>query len=176
MKQTRTILLFAYLLLTAGCATLPAGPSVMVLPPAGKPFEVFQQEDAICRQWAAQRIGISPQDAANQNVAAGAVVGTAAGAGLGALIGSASGQAGAGAAIGAASGLFFGTALGADAARVSGWQAQRQYDIAYQQCMYSYGNSIPGVVRQSQSGHSNYAPPPPPPPGYRAPGAAPAYP
>jgi hypothetical protein len=132
-------------LIIGGCATIPTGPSVMVMPPPGKSFEQFQSDDAVCRQWAAQQIGLSPQEVANQNTASGAVVGTAVGAGLGAAIGSASGHMGTGAAIGAASGLLVGASSGANAGQAYGWRAQRRYDIAYQQCMYSKGNVIPGM-------------------------------
>jgi hypothetical protein len=162
------IFLFLALLVLGGCATVPSGPSVMVLPPPGKPFEVFQADDIICRQWAAQRIGMSPQETVNQNTVTGAVVGTVIGAGLGAAIGSASGDAGAGAAIGAASGLLLGTASGADSARVYGWQAQRMYDMAYMQCMYAKGNQIPGVVTRTRSVERTL-PPPPPGSGYEPP-------
>ncbi len=134
---------------------MPTGPSVMVLPGAGKSFEQFQTDDAVCRQWAAGQIGMAPQAIANQNTATGAVAGTAMGAGLGAAIGAASGSAGAGAAIGAASGLLFGSAAGASSGQSSGWEAQRRYDIAYQQCMYAKGNQIPGYSRGSVT------PPPP---------------
>jgi hypothetical protein len=34
----------------SGCATIPIGPSVMVLPGRGKTFEQFQRDDAVCRQ------------------------------------------------------------------------------------------------------------------------------
>ena len=162
MSRKIIIILFLSLLVMGGCATIPRGPSVMVLPPPGKPFEVFQVDDAVCRQWAAQQIGQSPQETVNQNTVTGAVAGTVIGAGLGAAIGSASGDMGAGAAIGAASGLFLGTATGADSARVYGWEAQRRYDIAYQQCMYAKGSQIPGVVTRT---HSIRRIPPPPPPG-----------
>jgi hypothetical protein len=77
------------LLALSGCVTLPTGPSVMALPGSEKSFEQFQAEDADCRQWAGQQIGMSPQDTANQNTATGAVVGTVIGAGLGAAIGAA---------------------------------------------------------------------------------------
>src|SRR5512136_2134570 len=108
-KVGRIISFFALLALT-GCATIPTGPSVQVLPGPGKTFEHFQADDAVCRQWAGQSIGISPQETVNRNTATGAVVGTAIGAGAGALIGAAAGNAGAGAAIGAGSGLLVGTA------------------------------------------------------------------
>jgi hypothetical protein len=148
MMSKRNFFLVMLVLIIGGCATIPTGPSVMVMPPPGKPFELFQADDAICRQWAAQQIGLSPQEVANQNTATGAVVGTAIGAGLGAAIGSVSGSAGAGAAIGAASGLLIGTTSGANAGQAYGWRAQRQYDIAYQQCMYARGNLIPGMTNR----------------------------
>jgi hypothetical protein len=128
----------------SGCATVPTGPSVTVLPAPGKPFDVFRTEDATCRQWAQQQLGISPQQAYESNVATGAVAGTAIGAGLGAAVGSASGHAGEGALIGAAGGLLVGTSAGANAGQASGREAQRRYDNAYVQCMYSYGNQVPG--------------------------------
>jgi hypothetical protein len=40
----------------AGCATAPAGPSVLVLPGAGKPFEQFQADVNGCREWAADQV------------------------------------------------------------------------------------------------------------------------
>jgi hypothetical protein len=40
----------------AGCATAPAGPSVMVLPGTGKPFEQFQVDASVCREWAAAQV------------------------------------------------------------------------------------------------------------------------
>ncbi|OGW40183.1 MAG: hypothetical protein A2Y97_10830 [Nitrospirae bacterium RBG_13_39_12] len=159
-----TIFLSLAMLAVAGCATVPSGPSVMALPGSGKTFEQFQADDAICRQWAAQQIGLSPQESINQNTATGAVVGTAIGAGLGAAIGAASGHAGAGAAIGAGSGLLVGTATGANTGQSYGWEAQRRYDIAYTQCMYAKGNEIPEVVTRPRRSR-RIMPPPPPPPG-----------
>ncbi len=152
------ILSVLLVLVLAGCATIPTGPTVTVLPPPGKNFDQFMADDAICRQWASQQIGGTAQQVANQNTATGAVAGTAIGAGLGAAIGAASGAVGTGAAIGAASGLLVGTASGASAGQAYGWQAQRQYDIAYMQCMYAKGNDVQGMNRRVRRG-----PPPPPP-------------
>lgn len=152
------------LLTTGGCATVPTGPSVMALPAPGKPFEVFQVDDATCRQWAAQQIGQSPQETVTQNTAAGAVVGTAIGAGLGAAIGAASGHWGTGAAIGAGSGLLVGTAAGSNAGQVYGREAQRRYDHAYIQCMYANGNQVPGAGQTHQPRRIRRSSPPPPPP------------
>jgi uncharacterized membrane protein YebE (DUF533 family) len=154
------------LLALSGCATLPTGPSVRVLPGPGKSFEEFLNDDAICRQWASQQIGQSPQETANQATASAAVVGTAAGAVLGAVIGSASGHASEGAAIGAGSGLLMGAAHGSNAGQYYGYEAQRRYDIAYEQCMYAKGDQIPGAVirtrRERRSVPPDYDPSSPP--------------
>jgi len=164
MNWKRGLFVILALVLLGGCATMPTGPTVMVMPAPGKPFEVFQGDDYVCRQWAQQQIGgASPSETANQNLATGAAVGTLAGAGLGAAMGAASGHAGAGAAIGAGAGLLGGTAVASGPASASEYHLQRRYDIAYQQCMYAKGNQIPGV-RPAQA----YGPPPPP-PGYGSP-------
>jgi outer membrane lipoprotein SlyB len=147
-----------------GCVTVPTGPSVMVMPGAGKSFDEFQMDDAVCRQWAAQRNGIPPQDVVNQNVAGGAVAGTLIGAGLGAAIGAAAGNPAAGAAIGAASGLLVGSSAGVNAGQAYGWDAQRRFDNSYAQCMYAKGNQIPGTTRRYT--RTYYRTPPPPPSGY----------
>jgi hypothetical protein len=149
----------------SACATIPPGPSVTVVPARGKPFELFQQEDALCRKWAEQRIGISPQEAINKDTTTGAMVGTAVGAGFGALIGSASGQAGGGALIGSAAGMLVGAASGSDSGRMFGQEVQRRYDSAYIQCMYAKDNHILGDSRWSRRYYyrSSVVPPPPPP-------------
>jgi hypothetical protein len=158
-KLTKRLVAVLTLIALGGCATLPSGPSVMVLPAPGKPMEVFQDDDLICRQWADRQIGANRQDAMNQNVATGAVVGTLLGAGLGAAIGAAAGNAGAGAAIGAGTGLIAGTTSGVEAGQVYGYEAQRRYDNAYVQCMYARGNQVPGTRR---SYRPSRVPPPPP--------------
>jgi uncharacterized protein YcfJ len=165
-KNRGTILLLTSLVLVliSGCATVPTGPSVAVYPAPGKAFEEFQADDAVCRQWAAQQTGITPQETINQNTAAGAVAGTAIGGGLGAAIGSAGGHMGTGAAIGAGTGLLFGTLAGSDRGYAYSRSVQRQYDIAYQQCMYAKGNQIPGVVEHRRPVYRRQPPPPPPPP------------
>lgn len=170
--KTKLMLLTSFIVVAAlsGCATVPPGPSVMVLPAPGKPFEVFQADEAVCRQWASQQSGAQPGQTVNQNIANSAAVGALAGAAVGAVIGSTSGHAGPGAAIGAGTGLLGGAAAGSGPAYASGWEVQRRYDIAYQQCMYAKGNQIPGGQRPM--GQARRIPPPPPPPTYR-PGSAP---
>ena len=172
MNWVRKSLIILAVITVSGCATMPPGPSVTVMPGPGKPFEVFQMDDSACRQWAENQSGWNANETVNQNLASGAAIGTVLGTGLGAVIGSASGNVGAGAAIGAASGLALGTAGASEPARAAGYEVQRRYDIAYQQCMYSKGNQVPGVVRKSRR---VYYMPPPPPPDY-APGLPASYP
>jgi hypothetical protein len=161
------LLLFAWVALS-GCATIPTGPSVLVWPGPGKPFEVFQSDDLVCRQYASRQVGAQPGESANATLASGAALGTALGAGLGAAIGAASGHMGAGLGIGAASGAIFGTAAAANPSYGAQSEVQRRYDNAYLQCMYARGNQVPGVVRPS----GRVIPPPPPPPGFAPPPSA----
>jgi len=109
------------------CATAPLGPSVMVLPGAGKPFDQFQADDAVCRQWAYQQSGAGGQTP-GQSVATGAIVGTLIGGAAGAALGAAAGNPGLGAAIGAGVGAVGGTATGASAADSRSYSVQRRYD------------------------------------------------
>jgi hypothetical protein len=150
--------------LLGACATVPTGPSVMVLPGGGKSFEQFQGDDAMCRQWAYQQTGTTPGQAAAESGITSAMVGTVLGAAAGAAIGAAAGNPALGAAAGAGGGLLFGSAGGVGASQYSAAQAQQRYDIAYQQCMYTKGNQIPGVMRGAYRRGPAGAPPPPPPP------------
>ena len=155
----RLVLPLAAVLGLGACATAPTGPSVMVLPGSGKPFEQFQMDDAQCRQWAYQQSG-APAAHPGQSALGGAAIGTLIGGAAGAALGAIGGNPGLGAAVGAGVGAVGGTATGASAAERTTWGMQRRYDIAYQQCMYAKGNQIPGVVR----GRAAAGPPPPPPP------------
>jgi uncharacterized membrane protein YebE (DUF533 family) len=145
---------FGAVLLVAGCAAQPLRPSVAVMPAPNKPFEVFQQDQAACQQYAYQQVG-GPQaaNAANNQFAAGATFGTLLGAAVGALL-TGSGQ---GAASGAAVGLLAGSAIGANNAGWTAQDVQWEYDTAYRQCMYARGDQVPGY-------QSETIPPPPPPP------------
>jgi hypothetical protein len=124
-----------------GCATAPAGPSVLVLPGSNLSFEAFQLDDDACRGFAAQRSG--GQGAAADAGAVGAVAATALGAAAGAAIGAGVGDAATGAAIGAGTGLIWGTAYGLDSALYTADRWQRAYDNAYLQCMYAKGHQVP---------------------------------
>jgi hypothetical protein len=161
------IVLSAALLLSA-CATVPNGPSVMVLPGQGKGFDQFQMDDGSCRRWATDQTGgATGSDLATRNTISGAAIGTLLGAAAGAAIGAAAGNPGAGAAVGAGVGVLGGTAAGASASTPAYASLQSRYDAAYLQCMYSKGHQIPvkrGSQPPSYASQPGVAPPPPPPP------------
>lgn len=136
------LLALAALALTACAVPPPHGPSVMALPPAGKAFPQFQQEDGTCQQAAAASLGLNSGQAPAQAAMGSAAIGTALGAAAGGLIGAATGNFGAGAAIGAGTGLIAGSAVGLGAAQNTSLSLQERYDVTYAQCMASYGNSV----------------------------------
>lgn len=152
------------LLILAGCATAPTGPTVMALPGTGKNFEQFRSDDMECRQYAEYQIG-GAVDAANTAQLKSAAVGTAIGAVAGAVI---NGHQGAG--VGAGTGLIVGSMAGAGAGSSAGYDAQRRYDYAYIQCMYAKGEQVPVPAGQMRTrpetptapAAPNYPPPPPP--------------
>ncbi len=131
------------LAMLVGCAETPMGPTIPVMPGPNKPFDAFQTDQLVCKNYAEQQVQGQAENANNRAVG-GAVLGTVLGAGLGAAVGGAYGNAGAGAAIGAASGVGVGTLYGADASTRAQWSIQQQYDNAFAQCMYSKGNQVPG--------------------------------
>jgi hypothetical protein len=148
MRFTRKIASVSVLLALTACATTPPGPTVAVMPGPNKPFEVFQQDQILCKDYARGETS-GQAERSNQNALIAAGIGTVLGAGLGAAVGG-----GRGAAIGAGSGAVVGTGIGASRSYDQNMTIQQRYDVAYQQCMYSKGNQVPGY----------YAPPPPPPP------------
>jgi hypothetical protein len=156
------------LVFLGGCASVPEGPGVMVLPGTGKSFEHFRFDDHECRQYASSSVGGTTPDQAAAN-AGGASAAT--GAVIGGLAGAAIGGSGrsvvAGAALGTAGGALAGTGAGNSSART----LQQRYDMGYQQCMYAKGHKIPGAASYNPvRGHLNRrdvrpSNPPPPPPG-----------
>ena len=130
---------FPFLFILGACTSAPPGPTVAVMPTAGKPFEVFQQEDLICRQFADGSIQ-NTSNAALKDGATSAVVGAALGAVAGALINGGGHQ---NIGTGAGVGLLGGAGLGAINASGKQNQSQGQYNTAYMQCMYAKGNQVP---------------------------------
>ena len=144
-----------------GCASIPPiSPGVMALPGTGKQFDQFRIDDAECRNYAAfqssGRYASGPRDTGVEGAAVGTLLGAAAGA---AFSGSR------GAAVGAGTGLLVGSSIGAGNANASSQEMQRQYDIAYTQCMYGKGNRVPISGRMTGDVEVRERPIPPPPAG-----------
>jgi len=140
-----TVLMISLLATLVAYVSAPTGPTIAVMPREGKPFEVFQQEDRVCREFAANSIKDS-SNAALKDAATSAAVAAALGAAAGAVIGGGSHT---NVGTGAGVGLLGGSAIGAMNASGKESQAQTQYNIAYQQCMYSKGNQVPSYPARS---------------------------
>ena len=151
----------AAVILLGACASVPNGPSAMVLPGTGKSFDQFRLDDMDCRQFAGLQSGGSNPDQASVD---SAVKSAAIGAGVGALAGAAMGGR-SGAATGAGAGLSIGSVAGAGSASSSGQTLQQRYDIGYKQCMYAKGHQVPvyGRFESSRGPAGPYAAPPPQP-------------
>lgn len=160
-------------LLLAGCASLPAGPSLPAMPGSRASPEQFNADDARCRGDATARLGTTPTDAANQSAVASTVAGTAIGAATGALMGGNYGGR-----WGAGMGMLFGATAGIGASQTAYAATQRQFDALYFECMYTAGHKVPApasnatVYRSRQEAASvpaprTAAPPHLPPPDYR---------
>jgi hypothetical protein len=144
-------------LAVSGCASTPTHPMVQVMPPANKPFQVFQADQAACEDYAHGQVANEAEDANGKAVGA-ALLGAALGAGLAAIGGGA------------------GTAIGAGQSSQEGRSLQVRYDNAYVACMSSKGNIVPQVHRTvTVVQQPVYVAPPPtvvyttPPPVYSAP-------
>lgn len=135
----------AVLMSLAACVSAPTGPTIAIMPREGKPFEVFQQEDQQCRAFAINAVKDTSNTALKEG-ATSAAIGTALGAAAGALI---QGGNHANVGTGAGVGLLGGAAIGAMNSAGKENQAQTQYNIAYQQCMYSKGNQVPSYPAPS---------------------------
>ncbi len=161
MKPVIGLSVLTATLLMAACTTVPTGPSVAVMPGSGKSFEQFNDDDAVCRQFATNQ-NAGAADAANNKAVESGVIGTVIGAAAGAALGG-NHQ---GAAVGAGTGLLVGSAAGANSSQYGSYSVQRRYDISYEQCMYAKGNSVPMAARMQRPAQPTYAPPPPnmPPP------------
>ena len=131
MKLKSAAGILSVVIMLAGCATIPPGPSVLVMPGNGKSWEGFQADDAVCRQWAQNQTEWNANKTVNENLAGGAIAGGALGAASGALIGAASGNVGPGAAIGAGAGLLGGAALGSTQA----YRCRGRGAAAVRQCL-----------------------------------------
>jgi len=167
MSRFSIVLSSAMIVTVAGCASVPTGPDVMVLPGTGVPFNQFRNDDVICQQYASYQVGgTTPNEAGVNSGIASALIGAAIGAAAGAAIGG-----GTGAAIGAGTGLVGGSLVGTSTASSSMYEVQQRYDVAYIQCMYAKGHQVPvaGQFSGATSQPQRVTPPsvniPPPPAG-----------
>lgn len=146
------------LLAISACTTVPTGPTVLVLPAEGKPFEQFKADDVECRQFASSQIGgetasSAVVDSGVRTAAVGTVIGAAAGAAM---------TGGRGTGMGAGMGLAMGSMAGAGSASASAYSLQQRYNIGYEQCMYAKGDRVPALERYAPRRAPAYIPPPPP--------------
>ncbi|WP_233875201.1 glycine zipper family protein [Paraburkholderia adhaesiva] len=137
----RPMLVLGATLFLCSCASTPVGPTVQVLPGQAVPFEVFQQEQDTCKQYAASQVE-GQADRANASAVGTALLTTALGAAFGAATSWHGHAAGAGAAVGATAGA----ALGAGNSSNAQMGIQVQYNNAYAQCMYAKGNQVAGMA------------------------------
>lgn len=161
-KLAVSIAAMAAVLALEGCVTVPSGPTIPVMPGKGKSFSQFQDDQYYCERYAHDRVA-GHVNAANDEIARNAVIGTALGAALGGAIG--------GDTRGAVAGGAAGAAVGASTAHPGyrQYSAQRQYNIAYAQCMSYRGNDVnPHYGRRHPRWERDYrdGPPPPPPDDY----------
>jgi len=138
--------------LSACAVAPPAGPSIAAMPGAGKDFNQFQTDDAVCRQYASSLMPVNATQTSQQNAVGTAVGGAALGAAAGALIGAGAGNPGAGAAIGGGVGLLAGSSVAANNAGVSSNDLQYRYDVGYAQCMSGRGDRVPDVASAPPGG------------------------
>lgn len=142
MVKRASAILGAAAILLAACAQTPAGPTVAVMPGPSKPFPVFQDDMAACKQYASQQVA-TQADEANKEAAGALILGAVLGAAIGAAAGHGSGDL---AATGAGVGAAAGTGLGASNAEIKQISIQQQYNVAFSQCMYSRGNQVAGFA------------------------------
>ena len=170
MSRFKLVVSSIVVLALTGCANMPSGPGVMVLPGAGMSFDRFNHDNAACQQFALAQVGgISPNQAGINSGVASAAVGTALGTAMGAAVG-----AGQGAAVGAGTGLLAGGLVGTGTASLSMEINQQRYDVAFIQCMYAKGHQVPvsGQLAPSQAPMIPAATMPPPPPDALHPAAS----
>ena len=184
MKTSRipVILITSVALALGGCAVAPTAPTVAVLPGSQKTADQFQADSGTCQQQA-QALLANDAQAANNQAATSAVVGTVIGAAAGALLGQGSYNPSAVAGWGAGAGLLIGSTAGGGNSQFASYSLQQRFDIAYMQCMYLRGNQVPGQVAYRRQAvvtpavaypppnqpRSSYPPPNYPPPNYPPP-------
>ena len=127
--------------LLSGCVSSPMGPTALVMPASGKPFDVFAQDQAMCKQFAGGEVD-GGATMSNLKQLGTMAVSTALGAGLGASV-----RGRRGAEFGGAVGAIGGGAMAGQGSARDQNSLQGRYDLAYTQCMYARGNQIATAAR-----------------------------
>lgn len=171
--MNKIIVTLSSVVILAGCATAPAGPSVLVLQGSSKTFDEFSRDDIACRDYALRQLGSkSPGKTSQESAISNAAIGTAIGAAAGAALGGRDS-----AAVGAGTGLLIGSVTGSESGRYERSTSQTMYDHAYIQCMYGAGHRVPvpaGMYSTEQKSAPKAPPtgtPIPPPPSASPPPA-----
>lgn len=133
------------LLALTGCATTPMAPTVRVMPAPNQPFQAFQADDVACRQYASGSVS-GMTDQVNNRAAGSAVLGTVLGAAVGAALRGPGPHDDGLVAAGAVTGAAIGAGSGSSQPGASQYSIQQVYNNAYEQCMYSRGNQVPGMA------------------------------
>ena len=139
MMKSYAFIALAGVMVVSACAQTPMGSTVPVMPGPNTSLATFQNDQATCRQFAQQAVADQVQGANLRGLGTAALT-TALGAGLGGAIGG-----GRGAGIGAASGALGGAGLGAVGSSNAQRSIQAQFDNAFAACMFSLGNTVPGM-------------------------------
>jgi len=139
MMKSYALIGLASVMTLSACAQTPMGSTVPVMPGPNTSLASFQNDQAVCRQFAQQAVADQVQGANLRGLGTAALT-TALGAGLGGAIGG-----GRGAGIGAASGALGGAGLAAAGSSNTQGAIQAQFDNAFAACMFSLGNTVPGM-------------------------------
>ena len=171
-KFLTPILAISTVTLLTACVTPPMGPMIPARPGDGKSMQEFSQDDDFCQDYASNKVAGRVNKANDEEVRRG-LIGTIIGAAVGGAIGNTRG-----AVIGGTAGAVVGSNSGHG---YDQYGVQREYDLAYAQCMASRGNDVPGWYEHRHDDDSDRGdhgdnrdydddrgppPPPPPPPGY----------
>jgi hypothetical protein len=127
--------LFAAILLS-GCVTPPMGPTALVMPGQGKPFEDFAGDQSTCKQFAGGEVS-GGATLANLTQFGTTAMTTVIGAGLGGAVRGTRGME-----YGGGAGAIAGLAVSSRGVAAGQGSLQSRYDLAYIQCMYARGNQI----------------------------------
>ena len=114
----------ASVMVLGACAQTPMGSTVPVMPGPNTSLASFQNDQATCRQFAQQAVADQAQGANLRGLGTAALT-TALGAGLGGAVG--------------------GAGLAAAGSSNTQQSIQAQFDNAFAACMFSLGNTVPGM-------------------------------